>query len=329
MNLTTASFSPDGYTLITGSADGYLCEWDTETGDRRRVLLDPMAEEDERPRVVIVDESGREEDAPFQLRRLSEPMRGAPIGCVRHSSDGRRFAVGAASGWVAVWNAFSRGELLAWEAHSDRIRALAFSPDGQWLASGSGGEDETTVRVWLVAGPVDGRLIEVFSDGAHVGGVSSLSFSGNSRYLAAGGYTYSGYTGPLLYDLKKQERVGTFQWELTSALQLSPDGRLLATGSDYGEVSAWAVAREERVFSEKAGDDLIGVVAFSPDGRLVASGDEGGHVAVWDIRRERPDAEWEFTGAIRALWFHPNRRELRVAAAVEGAAAPAIHFERL
>jgi WD40 repeat protein len=329
VSIEAASFSPDGHTLITGSADGYLCEWDAETGERRRVLLDPTAEEDARPRVVMVDESGREEDAPFQLRRLSEPMRGAPIGSVSHSPDGRRFAVGTAAGWVAVWNAHSRGELLAWEAHGDRIRSLAFSPDGLWLATGSGDEDETTVRVWLVAGPVDGRLTKVFSDGSHVGGVSSLSFSGNSRFLAAGGYTYSGYTAPLLYDLKKQKRVATFQWEMTSALHLSPDARLLGTGSDDGEVSVWAVRGEKRVFSEKAGDHLIGVVTFSPDGRRIASGDEGGHVAVWDVRGERLDAERDFPGAIRALWFHPSGRELRIAAAAAGASSPAIHSESL
>src|SRR5512136_988023 len=105
MTITTASFSPDGKTLITGSLDGYVCEWDTKTGERRRVLLDPHGEQDERPRVVVVDAHGHEEAAPFQLRRLSESMRGSPIGCVRFSLDGRRFAVGAGNGHVTIWNA--------------------------------------------------------------------------------------------------------------------------------------------------------------------------------------------------------------------------------
>lgn len=329
MSIVTAGFSPDGKGLITGSRDGYLREWDVETGRRRRVLLDPNAEEDERPRVVIFDEHGHEEDAPFQLRRLSESMRGSAISCVRFAPDGTRFVVGAANGHVVIWNAKSRGELAAWPAHGDEIRAIDFSPDGRLLATGSGEEDGTTLRVWRVEPrPPDGPA-EVFSDGSHVGGVSSLSFSRDNRFLAAGGRAFSGYSAPLLYDLQERKRIGTFLWEVTSALQLSPNGRLLATGDDYGEVSVWDVARQERVFSEHAGGRLISVVEFSPAGDRVASGDEGGDVRLWDIAADRQASRWSCAGAILALWFGPDARDLLVASAAEGADAPIIRRERV
>ena len=316
MSIVTASFSPDGYTLITGSADGYLCQWFAQTGQRLHVLLAPSAA-DEEPRPAAV-----------AAARLSDRMRGGPIGCVRHSTDGSRLAVGSASGWVVLWDAFRRVESLGWQAHSDGIRALAFSPDDIWLATGSGDGDEVTLRVWVVVGRIDDRPYQEFSDRMHAGGVSSLSFSPDSRFLVAGGYNFSGYTAPLLYDIRKLEQVGLFQWEMASALQLSPNGQLLATGSDSGQVSAWSVARKERLFCAKAGDHPAGVVAFSPDGHLIASGDEGGKVALWDVRRGRLHEEWNIPGAIRALWFHPHGRELRIAAAVEGADVPAIHGQR-
>ena len=329
MTITTASFSPDGTTLITGCLDGYLCEWDVDSGERRRVLLDPKGEEDERPRIVIVDENGHEEDAPFQLRRLSEGMRGCPILCVRFAPDGKRFAVGAADGRVVIWNASSRGELFAWQAHGDGVRSIDFSPDGHLLATGSGEEDGTTVRVWELGGLADSAPREVFSDGSHVGGVTSLSFSANSVLLAAGGYTFSGYTGPLLYDLQKRQRVGTFQWEITSALRLSPDATLLASGDDYGTFSLWEVKRQNGIFSEKVGEALIGVVQFSPNGRRVASGNQSGRVTVWDVKAQRLVAERAFAGAIHALWFGRDGRELVVAEGAEGDSRPGIHRERL
>ena len=329
MTIATASFSPDGKTLITGSLDGYLCEWDVDSGERRRVLLDPRGEEDERPRIVIVDENGHEEDAPFQLRRLSEDMRGSSIQSVRFAPDGRRFAVGAADGRVVIWNASSRGELVRWRAHGDGVRSIDFSPDGHLLATGSGEEDGTTVRVWELEGSADGAPREVFRDGSHVGGVTSLSFSGNSTLLAAGGYTFSGYTGPLLYDLRTRQRVGTFQWEITSALQLSPDAKLLASGDDYGTFSLWEVKRQNGIFSEKAGTALISVVQFAPDGRRVAAGDQSGRVTLWDVRAQRLVVEQAFDGPVAALQFGSDGRDLLVAAGPEASGRPVIRRVRM
>ena len=68
MPISTASFAPDGETLITGGFDGYLEEWDVASGERIRVLLDPRGQEDARPKVVII-EDGEEVEAPLQSRR--------------------------------------------------------------------------------------------------------------------------------------------------------------------------------------------------------------------------------------------------------------------
>lgn len=325
MTITTASFSPDGSTLITGCLDGYVCEWDVESGERRRVLLDPRGEEDERPRIVTVDENGHEKDAPIQLRRLSESMRGSAVHSVRFSPDGSRFAVGAADGHVVLWNASSRGELVAWRAHGDGVHSIDFSPDGHLLATGSGEEDGTTVRVWELGGSAGSAPREVFRDGSHVGGVTSLSFSADSALLAAGGYTFSGYTGPLLYDLRREQRVGTFQWEVTSALQLSPDATLLASGDDYGTFSLWEVKRQNGIFAERVGTALISVVQFAADGRRVAAGDQSGRVTMWDVKAQRPVVERAFDGPVVALQFGSDGRGLLAAAVPEASGRPVIH----
>ncbi len=41
VSIAAADFSPEGKTLITASLGGTLAEWDAETGQRRRPLLDP------------------------------------------------------------------------------------------------------------------------------------------------------------------------------------------------------------------------------------------------------------------------------------------------
>jgi|SRR5580765_2476185 len=60
------------------------------------------------------------------------------------SPDGRTMAVGADSR-IHVWELTSIKVRQEFTGHEGQIRALAFSPDGCFLASGS---EDTTVLVW-------------------------------------------------------------------------------------------------------------------------------------------------------------------------------------
>src|SRR5207237_10202155 len=53
------------------------------------------------------------------------------------SLNARYWAAGSRRGEVRVWREEGRLLHLAWQAHSDTVRALAFSPDGRTLATGS------------------------------------------------------------------------------------------------------------------------------------------------------------------------------------------------
>ena len=326
MGIITACFAPDGTRLLTGSSTGYLEEWASSTGERTRVLLDPEGLEDERPEVVCIEE-GIEVEAPFQLVRLSERMRGSSITCVRFSPDGEYFLVGAANGVVILWNAESRGELCAWEAHEHRVDALDLAPNARWIATGSGDDAGATLRVWRTGvGEQPGdEVTEAFADDSHSGGVSSVAFSPDNRFLAAGGFTGSGYTGPLIYDLESGERVGSLHWDMTRSLQYSPDGRLLATGGDNGSVKLWEVASGTRSFEERAHTRPVGTVRFSPDGRWLVSGAWDGGVVVWDVASRRRLREFSHEGIVVACRLSPDGLALEVAEKPEGADRPRIH----
>jgi WD40 repeat protein len=326
MSIATAALSPDGKILITGSFEGYLIEWDVTSSAKRSVLLDPERLEDVNPEVVCI-ENGVEVEAPFQLVRMSECMRESSILSVRFSPDGSMFAVGAANGAIVLWNMESRGEILYWADHKDRIDALAFSPDNHWVAAGSLEDAVDSLRVWRLGGSMPFRSSEAFSDDSHVGGVSSLCFSPDNRILAAGGFTMSGYTGPLLYEIKTGKRVGSFHYDMTRYLDYSPDGKLLATGDDFGTVTFWDVESGKPLFKEKAHGRPVGAVLFSRDGRRLATGSWDGSVNVWDVAARKTLARYACNAIVLAIRFTDDGRSLIVAATAKDADQPDIlHF---
>jgi WD40 repeat protein len=235
--------------------------------------------------------------------------------------------VGAANGVAVLWNAETRGKLWAWKAHQHRIDALAVSRDTRWMATGSGDDARATLRVWRVGldEPPGVNVVEAFSDDSHSGGVSSVAFSPDNRFLAAGGFTGSGHTRPLIYDLDTGERVNALPFDLTRSLQYSPDGRLLAAGGDEGFVSLWEFASGTQVCEEHAYSRPVGTVAFSADGRRLATGGWDGEVRVWDVASHACLAECSYDGIVVACRLSADGTALDVAEKPEGSSRARMH----
>lgn len=65
----------------------------------------------------------------------------------------------------------------------------------------------------------------------------------------------------------------------------SPDGRLLVSADERGQIIVWDFARRQRLTTLTGHTAAIGALAFSPDGRWVVTGDENSAVIVWDAER--------------------------------------------
>src|SRR6185369_7280875 len=78
-----------------------------------------------------------------------------------------------------LWDIASRSVIGALNGHESFVTALAFSPDGQTLASGS---QDRTARLWHLASRQEG-----FTLTNHSGGFTALAFSPDGRTLALGG----------------------------------------------------------------------------------------------------------------------------------------------
>ena len=154
------------------------------------------------------------------------------------------------------------------------INALAFHRDGKWLAGIA-----DCPQVWEVA---SGKLL-----GRHGGSASfntlALPPDGKVVYGCEGGGL-----GGWIFDLPNLKDVPGKSFReprgICSAVY-SPDGNLLAFGTDNGAVHVWDFSKGQKQLPKNGHSHYISTLSVSSDGRTVLSGGGDGAVLRWDVAR--------------------------------------------
>ncbi len=159
-------------------------------------------------------------------------------------------------------------------------KSIAFSPDGQFLASGNFEAGE----VWLWQIP-DGQLVQQMEPSA--GRVQGLAFSPDGQLLVCG--ESGGDKKDIemrVWDMQTKRAIQSFakgDWNPT----FSPDGRLLASG-DLQFIGIWDVATRKSMRFIPAHKGRFSRLVFSPSGRvLVSIGDRKPTVRWWKVENGR------------------------------------------
>ena len=157
-------------------------------------------------------------------------------------------------------------------AHRGPGREVAFSPDGQILATSS---VDSTVKFWRVA---DGQLLRTLQ---HPEGVTSIAFSPDGRQLVSGSYdgkvrVWEVSNGALTRTLAGH--TGTV-WSVA----FSPDGTRVASSGEDKTVKLWRASDGVLMNTLKGHARNVWSVAFSPDGRLIGSGSFDKTVRLWRV----------------------------------------------
>ena len=157
---------------------------------------------------------------------------GSYISDVIYSPDGSLVASAGSDNAVQLWDPASGQRVAVIPAHDDDVSALAFSPDGELLATGAGGWDDTddsSIKIWRVA---DGALLRTLP--GHGDWVYALAFSPDGATLLSSGR--SGSLGRIrVWNVDDGAQIA---WYDTSAkdLAFSPDGATFVYGSAFGDL---------------------------------------------------------------------------------------------
>ncbi|MBW4563559.1 MAG: NACHT domain-containing protein [Mojavia pulchra JT2-VF2] len=208
-------------------------------------------------------------------------------------------------------------QLLTLEGHTNWIRSVAFSPDGEILVSGS--DDKTLMlwntktgqclktltghkeRVWSVAFSPDGKTVASSSEDKtvrlwnihtgecwnvldkHTHWVRGVAFSPDGKILASG----SSDTKVILWDAHTGNYLKTLEGQHTARVRtvaFSSDGKILASGSDDHTIRLWDIESGRYLYTLLGHTERVRSLAFSPElnSRILASASEDHKVILWD-----------------------------------------------
>ncbi|NJL81941.1 MAG: DnaJ domain-containing protein [Chloroflexaceae bacterium] len=238
------------------------------------------------------------------------------VHAVALSPNNKMLAAGNFDGQVISWNLQRRTYFQAYcdapfltHCHQGLVYALAFSADGQYLATASG---DRQVKLWHF---LTGKKKQEFM--GHTGAVCALAFSPNGQFLASA----SADQTIRFWSLRTQEppQILSAHSGWVTAIAFTADGKFLISASSDKTIKIWDFATKtlhKTLTGHKAG---IWGMALSPDNQLLASGSEDGTVKLWELTTGEAIAT--IAGYYPVIFSHdgkllittaPNRRNIQI-----------------
>ena len=301
------AFSPDGKLLASGGNLNPIIQlWELDTGNKSATLtltetypsLSALAFQG--TTLISLEEAGNmiRWDVETGSKLSSKDIVPSLVSAIAFSKDGSIFATGHLEGKIGLWDAMKgrrranlKGHASFWafsefledrfdEKANDRaVYAVAFSPDGKLLASGS---EDMTAQLWNTE-----KRKKIATLTEHEGWVTAVAFSEDGKTLATGDANKT----VKLWDVDTQKERATLigHKNTINALTFAPDGTqpyagCLASGSIDGTIRFWNPETGKELVTFATGHtESVKTVAFSENGTVLASTSIDGVVEMWNM----------------------------------------------
>ena len=316
-SMKAATFFEDSSTLASVAFNGVITLWDVKTSQKSTVqaaghrdLFLTLAFSPDGTKLVSVGAEGATVFAaafPYPLStwrsdpliRLTDVKTGRELATLQYvrnakeltfSPDGETVAF-SGFGEIRLWNtetgdqqAIPLADPKADLHNIPTVLALAFSPDGRWLVSGTQGGE---IQMWDVA---TGEALVAFAElttEENLGRISALAFSPDRALLAAGtrGHIHLWEVGTTdkLFSVNTEHTRGDRPFSGAAELLIfSLDGAVLVNGLDIGTIQLWNVTTGEKIAALDGHTQAVNTLAFSPDGTTLVSTAADGTILLWD-----------------------------------------------
>ncbi|MEH2422843.1 MAG: serine/threonine-protein kinase [Nostoc sp.] len=251
-SVNALAISPDSNTLASASDDKSVKLWDLNT------------------QKVLASLSGHSQ----------------AVKSVAFSLDGKILATASDDKTIKLWQVETLEEICTLLGHLHAVKSVAFSPDGQILASGS---SDKTVKLWDV-----NTRTEIDTITGHKLQVNSVAFSPQGQLLASASYdrTIRLWRIPILEGFQRElqnhpcysllSTLSGHAWAVLT-VAFSPDGQILATGSDDNTIKLWGVNTGQLICTLVGHSWSVVAVAFTADGETLLSASCDKTVKLWRV----------------------------------------------
>lgn len=193
------------------------------------------------------------------------------------SPDTSLIAVGDEDGLVALWDIENEEETINWQGYTDYINGMAFSTDGTSLITLGYDGNSSMIGEWSLTGELLSKIRNPLEG-------YSMRLNADGTMLAIGGETNIS-----LWDVSTWEEIATMESPSPYIISMafSPDGSILATGSEAGAIYLWDLSNAHllgTLSGQLPDDDFARTVTFldfSPDGILLLSTNRDGLLHLW------------------------------------------------